>query len=416
MTIQTFFGFLFSILGSLCTSLGLYLQTIDMKSVNQVPFDLYSIYGRQVVFLGIILKLFTDGLLTQCTCSILSAQTIIYSNLIGYFFLKNELNTITRNSIVIIIVGTFVALMGSNNVDKVYAERDIMKLFFSLDAFLATIISLGIITLLQFVLNTRSHSIEYQLIYSCLVTGLFAGLFNTFVKGLVEITFYIVFHSVSDILTIGYWFIFFVSVVIGIVKFKVVSDCVATFHRLLFIPFYQCCAIFINALFSILFFDEFKEKSWSSLAIYLVGTLIVCAGIAMLALKFDREVDAIAIDTELGAEFAAKFPMTSTYQSYDSIAGNNTVKGSKTPDSKFIPKGSLYSRNVDEKRSDILNAEVDSVSGMNFWESSSELLETISNKFIGSNNSRTGSLNIPYIQIDGKEDDVTSAIKANSML
>jgi len=306
-------GIVISIIAAVFTSAGLCLQKVVHKRIlnnpDLAPAHKHPLYlaGVAYVALGLILKTSLDFLLPLSTVAPLSAQTVVYSTFFEYLFLDGELSRISIISLIFVIIGIIVSMMGANIDDgSGYNLHDLWHLFMTetcviLSGSLLAII-IGLREIFKSPPSASSSSIKNALglLYLSFCSAVFAGWFGTASKALVELIKYAFLHGMhtSDAKRSGIWIILIFLPLLGIPKLRYVGYALSEYHHLQFLPLYQSLTIAANVMCGIVYFQDMSDSriqgTYASLPIFMIGLVSICAGVALSVQKYNPAKHVIA--------------------------------------------------------------------------------------------------------------------------
>ena len=307
-------GIVISIIAAVFTSAGLCLQKVVHKRIlnnpDLAPAHKHPLYlaGVAYVALGLILKTSLDFLLPLSTVAPLSAQTVVYSTFFEYLFLDGELSRISIISLIFVIIGIIVSMMGANIDDgSGYNLHDLWHLFMTETCVILSGSLLAIIIGLREIFksppsSSSSSSIKNALglLYLSFCSAVFAGWFGTASKALVELIKYAFLHGMhtSDAKRSGIWIVIIFLPLLGIPKLRYVGYALSEYHHLQFLPLYQSLTIAANVMCGLVYFQDMSDSrtqgTYASLPIFMIGLVSICVGVALSIQKYNPAKHVIA--------------------------------------------------------------------------------------------------------------------------
>ena len=312
-------GIVISIIAAVFTSAGLCLQKVVHKRIlnnpELAPAHKHPLYlaGVAYVALGLILKTALDFLLPLSTVAPLSAQTVVYSTFFEYLFLDGELSRISIISLIFVIIGIIVSMMGANIDDgSGYNLHDLWHLFMTETCVILSGSLLAIIIGLREIFKSPPSAASSSssspssiknalgLLYLSFCSAVFAGWFGTASKALVELIKYAFLHGMhtSDAKRSGIWIVLIFLPLLGIPKLRYVGYALSEYHHLQFLPLYQSLTIAANVMCGLVYFQDMSDSrtqgTYASLPIFMIGLVSICVGVALSIQKYNPAKHVIA--------------------------------------------------------------------------------------------------------------------------
>jgi len=290
-------GIVLSVISAVFTSTGLCLQKLHLRQQKTQSESSSGgtkyIAGIAYVAIGLLLKAPISVMLPQVTVALMSAQTVLYSCILEYLFLRSHMSRTTAVCLLAIFCGIILGVGGSSFADLDYSFMDIVDLFFSFRAISFTVVCLGCMCCAaEFCKVAISEpSPALRLVQSSVLCGLVAGLFGTATKALFEVLYFNTYYSTDRTFSWNAWMLFLPAAALGFSKMRCVSAALREFPAWKFLPLYQSFAILLNAVCGLLYFDEvadtYREVSGGgySCTAYFTGLLLVTGGVACLMLR-----------------------------------------------------------------------------------------------------------------------------------
>jgi hypothetical protein len=240
-------GIVLSIISAVFTSTGLCLQKMHLKRLKSSPdvvqsySDTKYIAGISYVAIGLFLKAPICVMLPQVTIALMSAQTVLYSSVLEFLFLKSQMNRVTVACLLVILMGIVVGVSGSTIGDPVYSFVEIKDLFFSFRAVSFSLVCLACIFGISEFMRVAQIELNasLRLAQVSIVAGLVAGLFGTFTKAVFEVLYFNTYYSTSRTFSWNAWMFMLPAIGLGLLKMRSVSGALKEFPSWRFLPLYQ---------------------------------------------------------------------------------------------------------------------------------------------------------------------------------
>ena len=300
-----------AVVGALFTSTGLCLQKMVQSKLSSSPSsgpvsrNRWYIAGILYVFIGQVMKVFVNVMVPMTVVAPLSAQTIVLSTALEWFFLNGEMSVKTAASMGCIVVGIVVSLIGVNFIDGQYSVQGLQELFLRKEPVIFTAIIVAAMVTGKLMLKHHVTDIATML-YSAFCSAMSAGWFNLAIKSISEIIKYAFLYGIkssSNVKKPFLWCLIGSIPVLGMIKLRTVTRSLTDYHPLLFLPVYQGFMVGANALCGMLYFDDMNDDRMrgtrASVATYVLGLALVCTGISGLS---HRYYSGGAADDKLSAE------------------------------------------------------------------------------------------------------------------
>jgi hypothetical protein len=244
-------GIVLSIISAVFTSTGLCLQKMHLKKLKASPDAVQSysdtkyIAGISYVAIGLLLKAPICVMLPQVTIALMSAQTVLYSSILEFLFLKNQMSKVTVACLLAILIGIVVGVSGSTIGDPVYSFIEVWDLFFSFRAISFSLVCLACIFGVSECMRVAQiePSASLRLAQVSVVAGLVAGLFGTFTKAVFEVLYFNTYYSTSRTFSWNAWVFVLPAIGLGLLKMRSVSSALREFPSWRFLPLYQVCKL-----------------------------------------------------------------------------------------------------------------------------------------------------------------------------
>lgn len=294
-------GVVLSVLSSVFTSLGLFLQKWarrDAKSPSEITRSPFYVAGLTYVAVGMLIKLAVYALLPLLSLTVLSSQTIIYSLLLDRFGTTTSSShsesddRVTALSVGAVTLGLLLVLLGSN------LHSDIFEPIAGLWSSLWTRGSIAFTIVMIIALLGGSEALRrhghippfFRLLFSCCVAAFVAGIFGTFLRMTCigwAYHLYLDRSSLTGGLTL--WITTIITVLAGLAKLQTVKNSLTDYSTAEFLPVYQSCSLVMSILCSTFYLHEWPatrfhynslSDSYSgSSTLYVLGVVLVSTGV-----------------------------------------------------------------------------------------------------------------------------------------
>jgi hypothetical protein len=228
-----------------------FIQQASLKDPEAKPLLKNPKYvaGISYVLIGLVLRGFIDMLLPQSAAALLSAQSVVYTNILEYFFLDGAMDVNIVVGLVTTSSGIIFGSWGANTNDGVYSMSDLWHNFVHVETIIITGIIIGMLMGARQVLSFSAGGMQsfYGLLVTGLAAGVVAGWFGTALKCLLEIIKYSFLNGASVVSPthLSIWILLLALAGLFSLKLRVVSFGLSNYHHIQFLPIYQVsrCAI-----------------------------------------------------------------------------------------------------------------------------------------------------------------------------
>jgi hypothetical protein len=201
------------------------------------------IAGLSYVVIGLVLRAFIDVMLPQSAASLLSAQSVVCTNILEYLFLDGAMDANIIIGLVITSLGIIFGSWGANIDDGVYSMDDLWGNFVRAETIIVTGAIIALLLSAQQLISFTAGGMQsiYGLVITGIAAGVVAGWFGTTLKCLLEILKYSFLNGASVVSPahISVWILLFALGGFFSLKLQVVAYGLSNYHHIQFLPIYQ---------------------------------------------------------------------------------------------------------------------------------------------------------------------------------
>jgi uncharacterized membrane protein len=253
--------------------------------------------GLGCLIVGSIIAVVCFGLAGQAELAPMSSVTLVFSELFAWKVLKEKFTKIDAVSVLLMSVGTTVALVFSKrssttisyDLQSILAllDRPVVWVFVSISA---VIIAACIIISARLGKKKPSELSKFHqsvdAFCRAFVGGLLGGFTGFLVKSLVEVFFLALSTGAwGSFARFEFYLILVVMVAVLFNQVSYMNKGLARYDSSRIIPLYQSTLVFSGSLSGLLLWDELEWQTTLSLTLFGVGVFITIAGVAILSLK-----------------------------------------------------------------------------------------------------------------------------------
>jgi hypothetical protein len=220
--------------------------------------NMFAIIGSFFVLLGVLLGALTVVYLPLTTIAIMNSLTTVLSTMFESCFLGVEFDVISASSIILIIPGIIIALIGADIIDLRYTPHQLNLVFQSVGTILIAVVSIGCIIVGLFACQVgrkKDAPMDVALYGRVLASATAAAWYTLLFKAVLEVVFFLDKYGSAELAGESAFFTILVILLVGvgIMKVSIVSMSLNSFHVLLFTPLFQVTCFYIFVFIFIMY-------------------------------------------------------------------------------------------------------------------------------------------------------------------